>query len=230
MIYITGDTHADLNRFYSPAAKKIKRGDTLIVCGDFGFIWDGGDEELKILKKLSKLKYDILFVDGKHENFDILNKYPVVEYAKGKTHKIAENIYHLIRGNVFNIEDKTIFALGGGESTDKEDRKAADKWWSEEMPNIEEMKYAVSNLNKYDRTVDYIITHEPPTASRNILVSSLVNFNMLDVFLDEIAKQVKYKKWFFGCLHIDRKITSMSYAVFKDIIPIEEVQSKRKFR
>ena len=38
MIYITGDIHGDLSRFKDKRIKKLKKGDTLIVCGDFGFM------------------------------------------------------------------------------------------------------------------------------------------------------------------------------------------------
>jgi len=41
MICITGDIHGDIDRFEHKAIKKLKKGDTLIVCGDFGFMWDG---------------------------------------------------------------------------------------------------------------------------------------------------------------------------------------------
>ena len=41
MIYFTGDLHGDYDRFKSKELKKLKKGDTLIVCGDFGFLWDG---------------------------------------------------------------------------------------------------------------------------------------------------------------------------------------------
>ena len=41
MIYVTGDIHGDMSRFQVPAVKKLKEKDVLIVCGDFGFVWDG---------------------------------------------------------------------------------------------------------------------------------------------------------------------------------------------
>lgn len=80
MIFVTGDTHGDLHRFDNPVVKKMKKEDTLIICGDFGFIWEGNDQERKILEKLGKKKYQILFVDGAHENFDLLDQYPVEEW------------------------------------------------------------------------------------------------------------------------------------------------------
>ncbi len=229
MIYITGDTHGELDRFNAPFLKKLKSGDSIIICGDFGFIWDGDENEKKKIEKLSKKKYNILFLDGKHENFDLLNDYPQCEWNEGKVHKISDNIYHLMRGQVFNLDGKSIFTFGGGESLDKYDRISVGKWWEQEMPTIDEMKTAVKNLDKVNRKVDYIITHEPPTAVRNILYGKITNFNMLDAFLDEIVKLVEFRKWFFGCLHIDRKITAKNHAVFQDIIPIEEMK-KSKWR
>ena len=51
LVYITGDMHGDLSRFKNPIFKKMKAGDVLIVCGDFGFIWDGSRQEKQNLKK-----------------------------------------------------------------------------------------------------------------------------------------------------------------------------------
>ena len=95
--------HGDYSRFNNPALRQLKKEDILIVCGDFGFLWDGSSKERKILRKLAGKKYNICFVDGTHENFDILNSFPVTQWNGGKVHKIADNIYHLMRGQIFRI-------------------------------------------------------------------------------------------------------------------------------
>ena len=56
MIYVTGDTHGDLSRFETGGARRLKKNDTVIVCGDFGFLWDGSPKEEKNLEKLRKKK------------------------------------------------------------------------------------------------------------------------------------------------------------------------------
>ena len=84
MVYVTGDMHGDIARFDSPAVKRLKKGDTLIICGDFGFVWDNSKAEQKTLKKLGSKKYNICFIDGTHENFELLNAYPVTEWCGGK--------------------------------------------------------------------------------------------------------------------------------------------------
>ncbi len=48
MIYITGDTHADFaHRFNTanfPEQKEMTKDDYVIICGDFGGVWDVGWE------------------------------------------------------------------------------------------------------------------------------------------------------------------------------------------
>ncbi|MCY1712664.1 metallophosphoesterase [Caproiciproducens galactitolivorans] len=227
MIYITGDTHGEMCRFDSGEVKKLKKGDTLIVCGDFGFIWDGDAKENKNLRKLGKKKYNILFLDGTHENFDLLEKYPVTEWKGGLVRNISGNLYHLMRGQVYTIEDKKIFTFGGGESTEKQMRIAAGKWWEREMPSMEEMAAGVKNLSAADMTVDYILTHEPAPRVMTNTVNPPESTNQLQAYFEQLSKQVKFQKWFFGSIHIDRKITYRNYAVFEDILPVEEPQRKR---
>ena len=101
----------------------------------------------------------MLFLDGNHENFDLLNQYPVVDYLGGKAHKISENIYHLMRGEIFTIDGNKYFCMGGAESTDKEGRQEHISWWKEEIPSYAEMKHGMDNLEKHNWEVDYILTH-----------------------------------------------------------------------
>ena len=54
MIYITGDTHGDISCFKNPKLNKLGEKDILIVCGDFGFIWNPHDKNEK--KNLEFLK------------------------------------------------------------------------------------------------------------------------------------------------------------------------------
>ena len=75
MICITGDTHGDISRFKNPVLKKLRKLDSFIICGDFGFLWNGDKNERKILKWIGKRKYNVLFAEGLHENFDELEKY-----------------------------------------------------------------------------------------------------------------------------------------------------------
>ena len=116
MIYLTGDLHGDFERFRSKEMKKLKKGDTLIVCGDFGFVWDGSKKEQSILKKLGKSKYQILFIEGTHDNLDLLSQYPQEEWNGGKVRRISGSLLKLERGEVFELEGKRFFAFGAARS------------------------------------------------------------------------------------------------------------------
>ena len=104
MIYVTGDVHGEYYDFMNRiCGAGVKKDDTVIVCGDFGLVWN--DEYHKFfLKALANQPFSVLFVDGNHEDFDLLYTYPVEQWNGGNIHKIADNIYHLMRGQVFEIE------------------------------------------------------------------------------------------------------------------------------
>lgn len=68
MIYVTGDMHGEFSRFKNKNIKKqLEENDTLIICGDFGFIWEDSRHERSIIEKIGELNYNVAFVDGCHE-------------------------------------------------------------------------------------------------------------------------------------------------------------------
>ncbi|MBR3835228.1 MAG: metallophosphoesterase [Clostridia bacterium] len=223
MIYVTGDMHGDYRIFSQKKFKNIKEGDTLIVCGDFGFIWNGDLKEKKFLDKLARKKYNICFVDGTHENFDLLSQYPVTTFAGGKAHKIRDNIFHLMRGQVFEIEGEHIFAMGGGESPDKDLRYGNDNWSDAEIPTREEMREGATNLEKYKFKVDYVITHEPAQKIKNFLRlkdNEPMLVSGLNAYFQELSTSCDYTRWFFGSLHEDKFVSASQIAVFRNLINI----------
>ena len=120
MIYLTGDTHGSFGRF-SKKCFDAESGDFLIICGDFGGIWDGSKNDRYWINWLSEKKYTVLFIDGNHENFDLLNSYPVSEWNGGSVHKITDKLIHLMRGQVYTIEGHRFFTMGGASSHDIKD-------------------------------------------------------------------------------------------------------------
>jgi len=126
MIYFTGDMHGDKRRFGAWRLRWLGQKDALVVCGDFGFLWNGSQEEKEVLDWIGRRRYPVLFVEGTHDNLDLLSRYPVEEWNGGLVHHICGNLRHLIRGQVFRLQDKTLLALGGGESRDAAFRRAGD--------------------------------------------------------------------------------------------------------
>lgn len=221
MIYVTGDTHGDYSRFKDREIKKLRRGDTLIICGDFGFIWDDSRREKSVIKKIAGKSYTVAFLDGCHENFDLLEKYPITEWNGGKARIIAGNLVHLMRGQVYTIEGKKIFTFGGGHSQDFDFRRSGDNWWKREKPAHEEIIEAIDNLKLNDNTVDYVITHEPPVSLKDCLNVDVFQRMEVHALFEDIIKTCSYSKWFFGKCHIDKHIPIKFFAVFNSVIPLK---------
>lgn len=231
MVFITGDCHANFRKFSTdrfPEQKEMTHDDIVIVCGDFG-IWHDTNEEKYWLKWLNNKPFTTVFVDGNHENFDRLysDEFPVVDFHGGKAHQIRKNIYHLMRGYVFDFDGKKYFAFGGARSHDISDgiidpaeyedvhllmdvvrdwtkrgkmfRINHISWWERELPTQEEMDFGMKTLEAHHFQVDYIISHCCPQE-----VATAMGFRTPDIltqFFNEVAHRTRFSKWYFGHYH-----------------------------
>ena len=222
VIYITGDTHGLVQRFNTLKEKynedKWTENDYLIICGDFGYIFFNNGPENRFLDELEKKPYTICFVDGNHENFPAIYSYPVTNWNGGKTHQIRNNIYHLMRGQIFEIEGKTFFTMGGAYSIDKACRKEGESWWPEETPNNEEYKEASANLKKAGKKVDYIITHTMPSCMiRRLGMYPNGHDIELTGYLEWIYYEMDYIHWYCGHWHEDKDLTDEFTILYEDV-------------
>lgn len=229
MLYITGDTHGDILRFTGEGSfcrGNLKKDDIIIVCGDFGFIFypegtAGAERQKNELETLSKQPYTILWVDGNHENFDLLGRFPTEERYGGTVHKIRHNIFHLMRGHVYDIEGKTVFTMGGAYSIDRCARTLGRSYWEEELPSNSEYREATKNLRESGNKVDIIVTH---TAPRRIIRSMGCYPDDHDMeltgFFDWLTDEISFEKWFFGHWHTDKQINNRFRALWFDVVEV----------
>lgn len=252
MIYITGDTHADFSRFNTknfPEQKKMTKDDIVIVLGDFGGIWYDCSKERYWLDWLGDKPFTLVFVDGNHENFDRLyNEFPIIDFHGGKAHKIRDNIYHLMRGYIFDFEGKKFFAMGGASSHDIDDgilnpsdfanknefrntynqwvnqgrmfRVNHSSWWKEELPNVKEMLFGIKNLKENNYKVDYVLTHCPP--KEVCYWCGCYDTDRIILYFEELLKTgLSFQEWWSGHLHRDEYNIYRKYnIIYKDIIRI----------
>lgn len=230
MIYVTGDMHGEPERLYDREFRKIKKGDILIVCGDFGYIFDGSKNEKAFINFFADRKFITAFVDGTHDNLERINRCRTTVWKGGMVHRIKGNLLHLMRGQVFEIDGKRIFTFGGGESVDKDMRLESGLWWREEEPTPLEMANGAKRLDEYDCRVDYIITHEPPSLVKSAMLlrkGAADRVNKLNGYLEEIGRSCEYSHWYFGSLHEDRIITQRHTCVFRKVLPLEAGEPKK---
>lgn len=231
MLYITGDTHTNwmsrLSTKNFPDQKTMTKNDYVVVLGDFG-IWDNSKREQNALKWLEEKPFTTLFIDGNHENFDILDNLPVKEFHGGFVHEVRPSVLHLMRGQVFELDGHSVFTFGGGSSHDirdgildksdpdfKRKKQHLNKrpmsqyrinhvsWWERELPDEYEMQTGIENLKKHNNCVDYVFTHAPYTS---LLMTMGYGHqpDTLTEYLQTIKQTVDFKQWWFGHMHTDK--------------------------
>lgn len=222
MIYITGDVHcpidvSKLNTERWPEQKLLTRDDYLIVCGDMGIVWDGGRSEKYWQQWFNVKPFTTLFVDGNHENHPMLNSYMVEEWKGGKIHKIRPHVFHLMRGQVFDIDGTKIFTMGGAASHDKEYRVEGKSWWPEELPSDEEYSEAERNLERNNWTVDLVISHCASDSIQHQLAYWYEQDRLTNFFFSVIQKKLNYKHWYFGHYHDDRDLDDKHHCIYQEV-------------
>lgn len=238
----SGDTHGDFRKFssqYFPDQKNLTRSDYVIICGDFGGVWLKDKTENYWLDWLEDKPFTTLFVDGNHENYDLLKEYPIEEWNGGKIQRIRPHVIHLMRGQVYEIDGKRLFTMGGAKCHDisdgileKDDPNFKQKlrqlqlnkamfrvnhvsWWKEEMPSEEEYNEARLNLEKAGWKVDYIVTHCAPDSIVKVIGNDFYETDELTNFLEEVKGKCDFSHWFFGHYHDDMLIDEKFHLLYE---------------
>lgn len=226
-IYVTGDTHGT-NDFHKlsteafPVQTLLSRDDYVIICGDFGGVWNGTRKDDWVLNWHNDKRYTTLFIDGNHENFDALERFPIEEWNGGKIRRIRPNVLHLMRGQVFTFYGIKIFTFGGALSIDKMYRQAHISWWPQELPSKAEIDEAMDNLEKHDFTVDLVLTHTAPTR----ISKQLTEYQIEDPttrILDEFDLRLTFKRWYFGHFHIDKDLDDNFIALYDRVLSVDPI-------
>jgi calcineurin-like phosphoesterase family protein len=236
-LFVTGDVHRTYNYgklklFQERMGDVLTLDDCLVVCGDFGAVWHGKIQDKIFMEEAyENFPCKIAFVDGNHENFDELETYPVETWNGGRMRRIANNVLHLMRGEVFTLPvsgtDTKIFTFGGAMSTDRGYKTGYTRyWWPRELPNQEEINNAWKNLAAHNNAVEYIITHDGPRCALCEMIYPLRQTEAtFSGFLSRIAEEIRFKTWFFGHHHLDKRVGDF-YCIYDDIVelrPYKEV-------
>lgn len=249
MMFVTGDCHADWRKFNKecfPEQKELTKDDYILVTGDFG-IWGDEKREKWWFDWMAEKNFTVLFVDGNHENFDLLNSYPVSFWHGGKVHFIRPNVIHLMRGEIYDIDGFSFFTFGGANSHDisdgilepndpnfKEKKKNLDKkgkfryrinhqtWWKEEFPDDKEMNYGLENLKKHNNKVNFIITHDCPTSIMKELDRYTEEYKSDDLtdYFEDISNNTEFNIWLFGHHHENKKINNKFICLYEQIVKL----------
>lgn len=226
-ILIMGDTHGkvDLNKLSPERVKELDltSDDVIIHCGDIGVPWNV--EDLEPLNYWRSLPCEVVINLGNHENFDWIQKQPIIEKFGGKGYQMGENMFAPLIGEILEIEGKTFWFYPGGYSIDYLFRKKGKTIYPQELPLATESETAIQNLVNHGK-VDVIITHDGP---RSFIVEEF-GYNIKDVpdsylnfmgyergervhpgfVLDNLRDRTElYDFWYFGHHHKDIEVKNI---------------------
>ena len=249
-VYITGDTHTDFTRFSTenfPEQKTMDKSDTVILCGDFGGLFDWRretKEERYWLDWLDAKPFTTCFVDGNHECFPRLYALPEEERFGAPAGIVRDSVIWLKRGNIYTIAGRTFFTFGGASSHDMADglldpsdpnwkteesrlkrqrkfqyRIRGRTWWEDEIEQDEAIYAAgLRNLEARGNSVDYIVTHCTCDSTQALL--GFDGHDRMTGYLQTIHDTVRYGCWFFGHYHEDKKVRPREICLYEQIVRI----------
>ncbi len=196
------------------------------------------------MKWLDSKPFTTLWIDGNHENFDLLKKQKAVKWHGGNVQFIQPSVIHLMRGQIYELEGLKIFTFGGAKSHDisggiletsdprfRAKRKKLDKnqelyrinhvsWWKEELPEEEELAEGLRNLIQNNWSVDYIISHCCSTSTQEKIADRTYQPDILTRYFEKIKEMCRYRKWFFGHYHDNMNVNSKEVLLYDQIIRI----------
>ena len=225
MIYVTGDTHGNidfkkLKHYFSK--RYVTRQDYLIILGDAGIVWSEDD---CYIYDYESLGLTVFYVDGNHENFDLLGKFPIVTVNGTKCHRLSQSIYHVLRGEILILNGLSFFCMGGATSIDKYLRVEGVSWWQDENISTKDIENGLSNLDRVGYKVDYVITHCAPSG----ILMNMFGYgdDCNSAALEMLRKRIEFKHWYFGHYHDDVKHGKYR-CFYKDILEVRVTNETRE--
>ncbi len=214
MIYLVSDLHGgqDTDGFCEYVSS-CTENDILIILGDVELGFQNTEEVKRFTAYFESLTCNIAFIDGNHENFDYLYSFPEEEWNGGRVHRISDNIVHLMRGYVFEIQGKSFLTMGGCKSSQK--WIDAGLWWKQEVPTSDEIERAYCSLAKHEGRVDYVLTHKYPH-EKPVSADPLT----LEGFWNYVDENVDFHHWYAGHWHKEISFDEKHTAIFDKLIKL----------
>jgi predicted phosphodiesterase len=153
-IAFIGDVHMNTDWTVRAIRHAANRGaDVIVQLGDYGYTFDASFVR-SVEEALAVANLPLLFVDGNHEDFDLLLRQPV---GAGCVRHLSAHVAHLPRGFRWEWGAVHFLAMGGAHSVDRPYRTPGVSWWPEEAITDEQVREAAEA-----GTTDVLISHDCP--------------------------------------------------------------------
>lgn len=174
---LAGDLHGNTGTGLSVIDRAVEVGAaTIAVLGDFGW-WPSASHGRAFVEDLdsglTETGVRLVWVDGNHESFDLLNAVPVDDNG---LRPITDHITHLPRGYRWTWAGFDWLALGGATSLDRERRQEGYSWFAQEEITDDQVEAVVA-----DGPADVMLTHDCPADEIHGIVGNPHGFSAVEI-------------------------------------------------
>jgi 3-oxoacid CoA-transferase subunit A len=235
MVYVTGDTHRDFTHVQAFCARfQTSRDDVLVVLGDAGINYFGSRSPIEnVIKQndyylkrgLCDLPITLFCIHGNHEmRPENIASYKEKNWHGGTAYWEEEfpNLYFAKDGEVYELEGKRCFAIGGAYSVDKEYRLENNwGWWADEQPSDEIKQRVERRLAAENWQIDIVLSHTCPLEYMALVVLRVYaeSDRSTEEWLGTIEQRLDYKRWYCGHFHTEKTICKLRF-MYNDIMEL----------
>lgn len=188
-----GDVHGNVP-FAANAIEYADSHDATVILqvGDLGF-WEHEPAGVHFLDetndRLKEANILLVFCDGNHCNFDLLENYRVDDDG---FRRIRSNIWHAPRGHIWTWDGVMFMAMGGAHSIDGpggiwgQTRGPGNGWWPQETITDEDVEHALAEIGKVDH-IDVMIGHDCPSG---VSIPGIKGYPLADINRQRLAQVV----------------------------------------
>ena len=225
--FVTGDKHGKIEEVWRFIKRfGLNEGDNIIVCGDMGIFWNKDQKDADYSMK----KYEeycncvnLYWIDGNHENFDIINTW---EKEENGLIKNSKHIFYIPRGTIMNLNiggnTRSCLFMGGADSIDRMWRTEGISWWPQE-------RITEDNIKDIKGHFDYVFSHCCPYSifNRNRAFLCMHGGEIRDItheselMLNKMCDTIDFNMWFFGHYHINWKIEDKFQCLYSQFIELK---------
>ena len=229
MVHITGDIHGDPRRIVEFSEKfDLTRQDIIVILGDVGANYDVGPRDEWMKGVLAGISPTILCIHGNHEaRPETVPGYVEKQWNGGSVFVQPEypNLLFAKDGEIYSLNGKRCFAIGGAYSVDKHIRLVRRwAWFPDEQPSEQIKAYVEQQLS--ENQIDVVFSHTCPEQYKPVecflpgIDQSEVD-DSTERWLGELEQSINYSAWYCGHWHINKRIAKMHF-LFEDVVCLPE--------
>ncbi len=243
MIAVISDVHfpsnAERQKTMEAGLKALSGIRALFICGDFTDNRKDTQpgEAMKLPEYIKGLPYPVFFIDGNHEDYEVLKRLPSISEAERETllqnvgcsvdakmtKKAADGIYYVKRGSACKIDGFSMLLIGGSTTGPGYKKNHPDIWQPDEDLTKEDEQHIEAALAKNHNTFNLVFTHTVPECMVKAWFPDK-DRSVTNEILERVWHSISYQHWMFGHFHEDTDYPEHMHCLYNDVMLLEALK------